>query len=188
MWRRQDKIFGMKRAVAITFLVFLLFEVCYAAQKRPLAIDDYFRFQNISDLNLTPDGKWVAYVVSKIDQAKDHQDHNIFMVPTAGGNPIQVTFSGKDERPRWSPDNRYLAFLSERNKKPQVYLLNRLGGEAIQLTDISQGVYDFEWAPDSKKLLLILIDPDPTEKEGEDDKPTLPYVITRLCLNFDQFG
>lgn len=178
----------MKRIAFILLALFLLTNASFAQQKRPLAIDDYFRFKNVGDLNISPDGKWVAYVVSSIDQAKDHRLHNIYVVSPTGGDPVQITSSGKDEHPRWSPDNKYLAFLSGRNKKDQVYLMNRLGGDALPLTDIPQGVYDFEWSPNGKKLLLVLTDPDPTEKEGNEEKAPPPYVITRLFFKFDGVG
>ncbi len=78
--------------------------------------------------------------------------------------------------PRWSPDGKYLAFLSKRDEgKTQVWLLNRMGGEAQRLTDTVQDVDDFAWSPDSKRLVLILQDPTPEEldeaKAKEKDKP-----------------
>ena len=66
------------------------------------------------------------------------------------------------EHPRWSPDGKYLAFLSKRDDgKTQVWLLNRLGGEAQPLTETVQDVKDFAWSPDSKRIVLVLQDPVP---------------------------
>jgi len=178
----------MKRVFLI--LVLLLFEIttAFAQKKRPLTVDDYFALKDVSDVHISPDGKWVAYVASNSDESKDEEFSNICLVPGSGGDPLQVTFSGKDEHPRWSPDNKFLAFLSDRNKKTQVYLLNRSGGEAFPFTDVAQGVDDFEWSPDGKKLLLVLIDPDPDEKDKEDGKAPPPYVITRPFFKFDEVG
>jgi len=103
--------------------------------------------------------------------------------------------------PRWSPDGKFLAFLSSRNNgKTQVWLLSRLGGEAAHLTDIPQGVDDFEWSPDSTRLVLVLRDPKPEDleaaKDKDKDKPAAapkpktppPFVIDRLQFKRDTVG
>jgi len=178
----------MKTILLILILLFLQITPASAQKKRPLTVDDYFLLKEVSDIQISPDGKWVAYVASGSDESKDEEISNIYLVGISGGDPVQATFSGADEHPRWSPDNKFLAFLSERNKKTQIYLLNRSGGEAFPLTDVSQGVDDFEWSPDGKKLLLVLMDPDPNEKDNEDGKAAPPYVITRPFFKFDGVG
>src|SRR5260370_12266690 len=94
------------------------------------------------------------------------------MVPIQGGDPIPMTAEGvSSSHPRWSPDGKLLAFLSARNNgKTQVWLLNRLGGEAVRLTDTAQGVDDFEWSLDSTRLVLILRDPKPEDLAAAKDK------------------
>ncbi len=122
------------------------------------------------------------------------------MVSNHGGDPIPLTAEGvSSSHPRWSPDGKYLAFLSARNNgKTQVWLLSRLGGEAAHLTDIPQGVDDFEWSPDSTRLVLILRDPKPEDleaaKDKDKDKPAAkpktppPFVIDRLQFKRDTVG
>jgi Tol biopolymer transport system component len=112
--------------------------------------------------------------------------------------------------PRWSPDGKYLAFLSARNEgKTQIWLLNRSGGEAQHLTDTPQDVDDFVWSPDSKRLVIILRDPseeelataktkdkenekeDAADKDKEKDKKPKtrkPWVIDRLQFKTDEVG
>jgi dipeptidyl aminopeptidase/acylaminoacyl peptidase len=177
----------MKKVFLIPIFLLIAITLSFAQEKRPLSIDDYFALKDISNVRISPDGKWVAYVVGNSDETKDKSFSNIYMVPFAGGDPVQATFSGNDKNPRWSPDNKYLAFLSTRAKEAQVYLLSRNGGEAYALTDVAQGVDHFEWSPDGKKLMLVLTDPDPDEKEGEDKAPP-PYVITRLLFKSDGIG
>ena len=176
-----------KYLLLVTFLI-LPITTTFAQGKRPLTVDDYFVLKDVSDVQISPDGKWVAYVAGHSDESKDEKLSNIYLVPISGGDPVQATFSGADEHPRWSSDNRFLGFLSDRNKKTQVYLLNRSGGEAFPLTDIAQGIDDFEWSPDGKKLLLVLEDPDPDEKNKKDGKAPPPYVITRPFFKFDGIG
>lgn len=93
--------------------------------------------------------------------------------------------------PGWSPDNNYLSFLASKDEgKTQVWTLNRKGGEAVQLTNIPQGVSGYEWSPGSKKLLLLIKDPKPEEltKDKEDDKKPKPAVVDRLQFKRDYVG
>jgi dipeptidyl aminopeptidase/acylaminoacyl peptidase len=103
--------------------------------------------------------------------------------------------------PRWSPDGKFLAFLSARNEgKTQIWLLNRLGGESQRLTDTPQSVEDFAWSPDSR-LVVVLRDPSPEELEAakskdvkdsadKEKKPKTqkPWVIDRLQFKEDEVG
>src|SRR6202008_4747015 len=98
------------------------------AAKRNLKVDDMFALQNVSHPQLSPDGKWVAYVVEKYNEKDDDWQSDLYMVPFAGGQAIQLTSSEKDDsHPSWSPDNKYIAFFSKREKKKQVFLFNRSG-------------------------------------------------------------
>src|SRR4029079_18397303 len=111
-----------------------------AQERRPLEPSDIFELKTVGDPRLSPDGAWVAYTVSSLDKKEDSSDTDIYMAPpsgAAGSAPVKLTNSKKPETsPRWSPDGRYLAFLSERDgKKTQVYLLDRRGGDAQQITE-----------------------------------------------------
>jgi len=122
------------------------------------------------------------------------------MVSTHGGDSIPLTAEGvSSSHPRWSPDGKYLAFLSARNGgKNQVWLLDRRGGEAQKLTEVAQGINDFEWSPDSTRLVLVLQDPKPEDaeaaKDKDKDKPAAkpktppPLVIDRLQFKQDTVG
>ncbi len=144
---------------------------------RAIAVDDVFEIHDVRDPQITEDGKWVAYTVATASLKEDKTETRIWMAPAGGGDAIVLTAEGvSSSHPRWSPDGKYLAFLSKRNEgKTQVWLLNRMGGEAQKLTDTIQDVDDFAWSPDSKRLVLILQDPSPEEleeaKAKEKDKP-----------------
>src|SRR5271169_6062373 len=119
------------------------------ATPRNITIDDYFQIRDVSQPELSPDGQWVAYGVRTRMLKEDKSEQRLWMVSTHGGDAIPLTAEGVSSgHPRWSPDGKYLAFTSARNGgKNQVWLLDRRGGEGQKLTDVAQGVGDFEWSP-----------------------------------------
>jgi dipeptidyl aminopeptidase/acylaminoacyl peptidase len=164
---------------------------------RRLAVDDIFALKELADPRVSPDGKWVAYTVTTLDAAKDTSDTDVYMSPWAGGPALRLTSSPKDEKkPRFSPDGRFLAFLSGRDgKKTQVWLLDRAGGEAVKLTGYKASVSDLAWSPDSTRLALVVsdVDPDDPEPDGDDasdekEKKPKPIVIRRLQFKRDEEG
>jgi dipeptidyl aminopeptidase/acylaminoacyl peptidase len=167
----------------------------HAQAKRPLRPADLYRLPSISDPQPSPDGKWVSYTLTTIDSVKDNRNSDIWMISWDGMQDIQLTSDPDGEsRARWSPDGRYLSFLSSRMaadmvakfKGSQVWLMDRRGGEGKRLTEIKGGVSDYAWSPDSKKLLLTIGDPDP-EDTGK-IKTTKPYVIDRYQYKQDVEG
>ena len=122
------------------------------AQKRPLSVNDIYNLKDVRDPQRSPDGKWVAYVVSRAMKDTDKNDTDIWMASWDGTQEIQVTSSPDGEsQPRWSPDNKYLSFVSSRQgaKDGQLWLMNRVGGEAVKVSDVKGGVSSYAWAPDA---------------------------------------
>jgi dipeptidyl aminopeptidase/acylaminoacyl peptidase len=122
------------------------------AAKHPIAFDDMIKLHRIAEPQVSPDGKWVAYTVATPDMEANRNASNIWLVPMAGGSPIQLTQSGHDTSPVWSPDGKTLAFLSSRSGDSQVYLLSMDGGEAHALTKLSTGADIVKWSPDGKTI------------------------------------
>lgn len=193
------------RAAAATLAIAALAVASPAgAQTRALRPDDVFKLQDVGDPEVSPEGKWVAFTVAHLDAKEDESDADIYMAPLGGGPALRLTTSRKSERsPRWSPDGRWLAFLSGREgKKTQVWLMNREGGEAVKLTDYKASVSSLSWSPDSTRLALIVSDVDPDDDDADDDdaaakpkdkdkkasKAPKPIVIRRLQFKRDTEG
>ena len=169
---------------------------------RAITIDDFFQIRDVSQPEIGPDGQWIAYAVRTRMLKEDKNEQRLWMISTHGGDAIAMTAEGVSSgHPSWSPDGKYLSFLSARDGgKPQVWLLDRRGGEAVRLTDTVQGVDDFEWSPDSTRLVLILRDPKPEDIEAarNREKPVPatppkpktppPLVIDRLQFKRDTVG
>jgi dipeptidyl aminopeptidase/acylaminoacyl peptidase len=148
--------------------------IAAAEPPRVLMPDDIYALKNVGDPRISPDGRSVAFTVRAFERKEDGSDTDVYMVPLAGGEALRLTGSPKPEtNPRWSPDGRYLAFLSGREgKKTQVWLLPRAGGEAFQLTHYSADVQDLAWSPDGKRLALVVgdVDPDDPDAAGTGDE------------------
>jgi len=188
------------KKVLRVFALILGLSVAAFAQTVPhtLKLDDLFRFREVRDPQLSPDGQWIAYVVSTTDLKEDKSSTHIWLVSYDGKNDRQITFGQESESsPRWSPDGKYLAFTSSRPGKAkgnQIWLLDRSGGEAMQLTEFKGRLQGYEWAPDSKRIGVIIGDPDPdaeataSPSPGTPPKPPKPIVIDRYHYKQDVQG
>lgn len=172
--------------------VFLFsFTIGYAQSttiKRNLKPSDIYRLQNLSDPQISPDGNWVSYTLSSVDSVKNKRNADIWMVSWDGKETIQLTHSADGEsQGRWSPDGKYLSFVSSRNglTGSQIWLMDRRGGEARQLTDLKKGdLTDYAWSPDSKKIALVIKSPADTSK----NKTPKPIVVDRFQFKQDVEG
>ncbi|MFN0084294.1 MAG: S9 family peptidase [Blastocatellia bacterium] len=183
----------------LLFILALTTALSAQTARRSLKLDDIPRLREVRDPQLSPDGQWVAYVVSSIDAKEDKSAAHIWMISYDGKINRQMTWSQESESaPRWSPDGRYLSFTSSRPgpaKGNQVWLLDREGGEAAQLTEVKGRLQGYEWSPDSKRLALVVGDPDPeaeanaaAQAAGGKPKPPKPIVIDRYKFKQDGAG
>lgn len=143
---------------------------------------DITRIAWVGDPQASPDGATIAFTVTRLSEERDEYQTGIWLLPTAGGEPRQLTRGPKrDRRPTWSPDGRQIAFIAERadKEKAQLYLIAVDGGEARRLTELKNGVRDFAWAPDGRRLVVTAIPPS-AEPEPEEGKSKPPRVIDHL--------
>lgn len=144
------------------FLIVLLAFRAGLAGQRPVTPEDYLLFAAVADPQISPDGKLVAYTVTRIDTRLNRRISEIWVVPSDGSSPPRaLTSVQSSSSPRWSPDGRTLAFLSARTApddtapKPQIHLLSMAGGEGRRLTRLAGGVSAFAWSPDGSRLVCV---------------------------------
>ena len=122
----------------------------------PLTIDDYISMPSLSSVRFSPDGNRIAYVVTRPNFTRATYDGEIHVINKDGSNDVTLTrSSGTDYAPRWSPDGKRIAFLSDRGGKIAVYVMNVDGGEAAPVTDEPVAVSRFDWAPDNKTIVFV---------------------------------
>jgi dipeptidyl aminopeptidase/acylaminoacyl peptidase len=176
----------MKRhaiSLATGIAIGLVGAVAAQAAGRPLNPQDFYRIQEVSDLQVSPDGKQIAYLVSHNDKEADEIQTNLWMVAWDGGEPIQLTHGTQDvSSPKFSPDGRFLSFLSTpaNSEQSQLMLLSLRGGEPRQLTKVKQEIGAYDWSPDSRRLVIVMHGPEVEAAAGSGEgakKKTPPPIV-----------
>jgi dipeptidyl aminopeptidase/acylaminoacyl peptidase len=189
-------------AMRILLAVLALVALATPAAARPWTLDDILALRTVTDPQISPDGRWTAYVVSELNADGSDYNTDVWLVPTAGGEARRLTNSPvADESPRWSADGKTIAFLSDRPRpgvrlddrtsaadeaKRQIWMIRPDGGEAWILTDSKGGVSSFEWSRDGRTIAFIAREPkseDRKKKEKDRDDAWTPasmYAWNRL--------
>ncbi len=136
-------------------LVVCLMVAPAAAQKRAFSVADLYRLRAVEDPQLSPDGRYIAFVFREDDMLKGTGNSDIYVIRTDGSNLRRMTYDpATDNHPRWSGDGRSLLFLSTRSNGSQAWVIPADGGEPRQLTDFSQGVGEPIWTPDRDGIVF----------------------------------
>jgi dipeptidyl aminopeptidase/acylaminoacyl peptidase len=156
--------------------------------------EDVYALTSVDDPRLSPDGRRVAYVVTRIDGEANRYRSAIWAAPLDGSEAPEQLTSGErsDSSPRWSPDGRWLAFVSDRDgeeekAKGQLYVLPADGGEPRKLTDAKEAVESVAWSPDSRRIAFARRVPDEGYEE-EDERRRPPRRFTRVAYKLDSVG
>ena len=154
-------------ALLVPALILCLVVAAVAADKPKLSLEDSFNSVDVH-AEISPDGTAVAITATRADWDQEIFRSDLWLYRASSGSLIQLTNSGHDSEPRWSPDNRWIAFLSERKstsakssdsddktgdkETSQLYLISPSGGEAFAVTSGEEDVHSFAWSADSKKI------------------------------------
>jgi dipeptidyl aminopeptidase/acylaminoacyl peptidase len=163
------------------------------AAPRHLELDDFDRILAVEAPACARDGSWIAYTVDGADRDGDERRSAVWMVNWDGTRNVRLTSATESASdPRFSPDGRYVSFLSARGTEghAQIYLLDRLGGEAQALTSTTGDIADYDWSPDGTRLVVAIAPgegpPDPAAHGAV--HPPKPIVIDRLHFKQDRKG
>ena len=162
------------------------------AQKRAITFEDFIAMKAVSDPQLSPDGRWVAYAVATPSLTDNRNVSRIWLAEVATGANRQLSQGpGSDRSPRWSPDGKTLAFLSTRQNGAQVWVLDVTGGEARRVSNLPEGAGELTWLPDGKGFLVVGDVKWPPQQEIDrrnGDYPTDARLWTELLWrHWDEF-
>jgi dipeptidyl aminopeptidase/acylaminoacyl peptidase len=181
----------MKRH-AFTAMALCLLAAPSALAAHKITIDDILALQDVTQPQISPTGDAVLYQVETPNLAADDTDTHIWLTRWDATQTIQLTSRPKESEtdPRWRPDGQAITFLSDRagtDGESQLWQMNRAGGEAEKLTNLPGGIDAYAWAPDTRHIALIVMDPPPAPKPAE-DAPPKPIVIDRFQFKQDIEG
>lgn len=154
--------------------------------RQTLTAKDLYKFELIHEARISPGGDYIVFTLSRIDPKTEKKHNNLWLVSTQGGKPRQFTHGDwSDSSPRWSPDGRVIAFLSDRadEKQSQIYLLPVDGGEARRLTELQDtAIGEFAWSPDGRQMLCTMRkkDAEAVAREADEQKKKLGVVARHI--------
>ncbi len=137
------------------FVLLLLAVAAPVFAPKPFDLDALLKLSRVSDPQVSPDGRTVAFTVQTVDVAANKKPSNIYIVPVSGGAPVCITSAGEtNDRPRWSPDSRQIAFISDRGGSSQVWIMDADGGNPRQVTSLATEAGGVLYSPDGKNLVF----------------------------------
>jgi dipeptidyl aminopeptidase/acylaminoacyl peptidase len=158
----------MRTVIALVAVIAVAAPLRADDSARVPAVDDLLCLETAGSAQISPDGRWVVYSVGETDLEKDAYVTHLYLVPAAGGPSVRLTRGEKAATSaRWSPDSRWIAFLSPRvGDKNQIFVIPPDGGEAIQLTKSETAVGNFRWSPDGRAIAYAASQPESKEKKS----------------------
>ena len=188
----------MKKKIFYVFLfAFFAGSLITNAQKSP-SFEEVISLKSVYGPQISPDGKNIVYSQQAVDWKENKYDTELW-ISKDGESPFQLTnnLKSSSNNPKWSPDGKWIAFLTESTEKTQIHVIRLAGGEAFQVTSSKNGVNDFEWSPDGKKIAFLQNQDKEKEEKSRQDKyggyavEDKEYNLTQLWItdfNPDDLG
>ncbi len=171
MYKNKNKNTYLSLAVWLLLVLLTSSIGLTQSQKKKLSLDDAFSIKAVADPKISPDGSCIVFVVTENNVAENKSNSDLWMVDIKGGKPLRLTYHEKDDfGPQWSPDGRYIAFISTRGGKSEVWLMDSRGGEPRRLTNHKAGVQSFKWSPFGKVIAFIAMEPQSKEEAEKQEK------------------
>ena len=160
--------------------------------KRNFRPEDAYRLKSAADIDLSPDGRRVAFVVGQVNQEADRLEGSIWVAPADGSAPARRFSEGPaDKSPRWSPDGRWLAYISVTDDKPQlahIRLAPLDGGAPTRLGELPGPVSQIAWSPDSQTLAAVCRVGAPDLEDAKAADKNAPRKVRGLAARLDGVG
>lgn len=145
----------MKRIILIISISFFINTSTAQNLKKP-SFEDVISLRSVSNAVTSPDGKHIVFITQSVDWKENRYDSELWLSKN-GETPFQITNNLKNSssNPKWSPDSKWIAFLSNRGEKTQIYAIRVAGGESFQITKTENNISNFEWSPDGQKISFL---------------------------------
>ncbi len=179
----------MKRTFPTALIAIIMGAWAFDCAAQTPSIEQSLNLKSASAPSISPDGRFVAYQVQKTNWEENAFETELWVAVTSTGDRYQLTNSKKSNTsPKWSPDSKRIAFLSDRDGKRQIYVIAPNGGEAVALTNLDSGVSSIEWSRDGRHIAFTAADPeskprkDRKETYGEFEVVQDEYTFTHLWM------
>lgn len=175
----------MKKQLLLSIFSFLMTSLVFAQVP-----NDVYKMESVSRPKISPEGSWILYSQSKIDVAKDRAVSKLYMMSADGKETVTLTEQTKGVgNYQWSPDGKYISYLSkgkDEDNGSQLFLMDRRGGEGIQVSDIKGEIEDYIWFNNGKKVVMVI--KDFNYADTAKSKIRTPYEISRYKFKQDYEG
>lgn len=161
----------MKKLTLFVLVILSCLRPLYAqdANRRPMTVDDALNMVRLGDVLMSPDGGTVFFSKSELDWQNNKRQKTYFMIPAAGGEPVQYVGDAGGSSFQFSPDGEFLSFKRTVEEDSQIFIMSLRGGEAIQLTHHTNGIASFKWSADASRIFFTADEPLSKEAQEEHD-------------------